>query len=255
MKKALCVVALLGFVAVASADIDLFLTKGSDAQYISAANRLSTAQTQFAFASTVNPGTLSHGPWTDLVGDTYYVWTHFTNLPDGGNGALQIYGFGLMGSYATGASTANGAIYRYKRGSVQRWDSTDPMPFPGGAAAVSQFGIDTSWAGTANNTDNLIKDFAGDGSYYALVGAFAFTPGGKFYLGVGNPLPYLAVREKDGNGDLITDWDTKNDAAFYPNFTVMGIASPHNTPAVLAISPEPTSMLLLGLAGLLIRRR
>ena len=268
MKKALCFVALLAFVATATAGIDLFMTRGTDFQYVVAADRFNTNTKNFAFASAApSPGSLGHGPFTQATGtETYYVWTHFTNLPVDGAGSIQIYGFGLMGSYATGTATVSGNYYKQASGTFQRWDTTDPMLLPGGSSAIQKSGVWTALAGTTSGTDRLIKDFDADGSYYALLGAISFTSGGQFFLGVKNPDPFAAIREYDDQDPpgIIHDYSTgapdPNDpltGGFYPDLTVMGHAYTHEagTQPILAITPEPASMLLLALAGLLIRRR
>ena len=271
MKKALCFVALLAFVATASAGIDLFMTRGTDFQYITTADRFNTNAKNFAFATGApSPGTLSHGVFSQSTGtETYYVWTKFSNLPAGGLGSLQIYGFGLQGSFSSPDPNAvTGNWYKQVSGTFARWDTTDPMPLPGGSSAIQKTGVWTALAGTTAGTDRLVKDFDSDGTFYALLGAINFTAtgGNKFYLGPKNPDPFLAVREYDDQDPpgLIHDWATgpidPNDptqGGFYPGFSVMGTpyTQAAGTQPILAITPEPASVVLIGLAGLLIRRR
>ena len=268
MRTTFCLAFLFGLTASASAGIDLFMTRGTDFQYITAADRFNTNSKNFAFtAGAPSPALLSHGPFLHPINpETYYVWTKFTNLPAGGAGSIQIYGLGLMGCFTNGTATATGNYYKQASGTFQRWDTTDPMFLPGGSSAIQKSGIWTALAGTTSGTDRLIKDFDNNGSYYALLGAVSITPGGDFFLGVKNPDPFLAVRlydDQDPPG-LIHDYSTgamdPNDpltGGFYPDFTVMGVPYTHeaNTQPLLVFIPEPASMLLLALAGLLIRRR
>ena len=259
---------LFGLTASANAGIDLFMTRGVDFQYMTVADRFNTNAKNFAFATGApSPGTLSHGPFAQPTGTgTYYVWTKFTDLPVGGAGSIQIYGFPLDGSYATGTAMVSGNYYKQASGTFKRWDLHDPLRIPGIAVAAASSGIWTALAGTTSGTDRLIKDFDSDGSYYALLGAIRFTAGGSFYLGIKNPDPFLAVRlydDQDPPG-VIHDYTTAdddpyrpNEGGFYPDFTVMGHAYTYEagTQPILAITPEPASLLLLALAGLLIRRR
>jgi len=296
MKKALCVVTLLAFVAIASADIDLFLTQQgatNTTTYVGTSSvvgsRFNQNITKISLASgaTTNPGTLSHGPFhlgiaspATPVTATFYVWAHFTNIPtyeqidpDTGEptgvflpGSLQIYGLGTNGDGTNGCRASGAAVvgpsatYRQQNGSYIRWANTDPLPFPFNPSTTTQ-----STAGgvvAPNSVDPLVKDFAGAGTdWYALIGAFTYTATGasQYLFGLANPLPFLAVREFNDQGQLVNDWDTKAAGSYYPYLTVMGVPyTDHVTQPMLAIDsivPEPASMVLLALAGLLIRRR
>jgi hypothetical protein len=258
VKTTLCLIAIVSFVASACAgSIDLYLTRGSNYQFISAADRFNPNEKTFAFVSGApNPATLSHGPFTQAAGtaETYYVWADFSNFPDNGNGALQSSGFGLMGSYATGNATAAGYWYRHRQGTTyRRFDpASGQFPFPGGAAAIQAQGI------FAPSSADL--QMSSGGVSHALLAAFQFTTNninGKFNLGVDQTY-FLAVREYDADANLIKDWDT-NGTNWYPNLTVMGRPYTHpNSQTVLAIStivPEPASLALLALITLTARRR
>jgi hypothetical protein len=268
MMKALGLVTLLVVVASASAGIDLFMTQQTAASntYMVDTNRFNYNSFNFAMTGTDNPGSLSHGPWLNMPADftgTFYVWAHFTDLPDSGNGQYVLYGCGLMGSQASGAVATQGVLYRQKKGTAYtRWDGTDPLTFPCGAAAVTATGVKAYPI-----SDALTKDFNGDGTdYYSLLGCLTYTASGisQFLFGVANPIPFVAVRAFDVDGNTLNDWDTDGNRpyadAYYPGLTVNG--QPYSGGAsgsqpLLTIStiPEPASLALLGLAALLLRRR
>lgn len=287
MKKALCVLGLLAFVAVASADIDLFITQQGTTNLTTYMGttaavgfRFNQNATKFTLAAgaTTSPGTLSHGPF-DLgaasvatpVTATFYVWAKFSNIPmfdtDADEvpdtpGYIQVYGLGLQGSTLSGAATLpQSATYRQviAADGIQRWGNTDPLPFPYGPATT---GSGTSAGMVAPKTaDTLQKTFGETDVYYSLIGAFQYTATGtsQMTFGVGNPLPFIAVRYLDPDAAVVADWDTKSAESFYPYLTVMGQPYTYGagTQPIVAITttPEPASLVLLGLAGLLIRRR
>jgi hypothetical protein len=259
MTKLLALVALVALVGTTSAGIDIYLTKGADWQYINSADRFNPNEKTFAFTSgSPNPVTLSHGPFTQVAGtsETYYVWADFSNMPDSGNGSFQMWGCDLGSSYATGNATAAGYWYRHVQSAAyRRWGvNPDPMPFPGQAYIYGGTGV------IAPDSGDL--QLNAGGVSHALLAAFQFTSGvtpgnGTFYLGVRNPVGFVAVREFDGDGNLIHDWDT-GPGGYYPNVSVMGQPYTHpNSQPLLAITtvPEPVGLVLFGFAGLLLRRR
>lgn len=289
MKKVLCVLAVLAVVSVASAGIDLFLTKqtAADNTYIgtttSVGNRFNQAATKFTLSAsaTASPGALSHGPFdlgfatvTHPVSATFYVWAKFTNIPvyfgdwDGTGepyeapGYIQIYGLSLgSGTGEVGHATlAESATYRQviAADGIQRWGNTGPMPFPYDTATT---GLGTSTGLVAPKpSDTLVKQFGETDAYYVLIGAFSYTAIGEYsmYFGLGNPTPFLGVRYLDPTAATVIDWDARSLEACYPYLTVMGQPYiPGDTQPRLAIRhiPEPGSVILLGVASLLIRRR
>ena len=277
MKRVLCLALLLAGAAIgyAASGIDIYITRADDpsgeGQVMSddqlPGERFSPDEMNFGDFFTPPSVDLVHCPFEQELGttQTYYLWADLTEDPNsvGANrvARLGVYGLDLSGCFAV-ATNAIGQNVEYRQGwdGGHRWDTADqPAPFPSGLQSLgngllSFFATDT--LGYTTGTGVLGR------TSHMLLGAFEFIanqPGDGLYMGLGSI--FAAVREYKRTGTstytLLHDYDTST-GGYYPRLSINGVPYQFGTGApVLAITvtPEPASMLLLGLAGLLIRRR
>jgi len=278
MRKALGVIAILALVTSASAGIDIYLTKASDFEVMTPDAKYETTQQDFSYTDGsygLTDGTyhaLTHCPFVQGPGTTvsYYIWAKMTLEPAAvpNVAKIQLYGLDLRGSAITngtlsGATDPNngdtgGVFYRHN-GTTKRWDGADALLFKRDfMAAVSASGVLFSQTST---TDNLGWR-NGTYEYDALLGAVDVNAGltaGSLTMGMGEL--YMAVKEfhKSGNNytqDQNYDTDPNHANAFYPKLSINGVPVNQLSGPVTVVSwtPEPASLLLIGL-GLLLRRR
>jgi hypothetical protein len=267
MKTASCLVTACVLVVLARADssIDIYLTKASSpgGQVMAADGRWLTDECDLNPYFVPPPTALPHSPFTQPAGttETYYLWADMTIDPTATPSVdrLTMYAIGLSQSHVTGsAAIGQNLFYRDTSASgTPIWTTTGPVPFPGSAQSLG---------------DGLVTDRAPDMLEYvegnvthALLGVFelsspAGVTDGKFYLG-GNIV--VAAREYTleltpaPHYVVIHDYHSGPDA-FYPHLKVQGVPYPNGSgepQLAVAFVPEPTGMLLLSTASLLLRRR
>mgnify|MGYP000206359685 CR=1 FL=1 len=227
MKKTLLVVALLVGVSAASADINLFFSSTG----MSDALKYSTALTNFVpgFAAPTPIGaTLDEGSY-DL-----FLWGQFV----GQNDYDQIYGLQLQIEGSAAYDANKSVIYRQNKGApnaYKRWDGALPVYVHNGVmAAVTAQGI-FNWTATDPQPNDLVVRPSGSEGTKFLLGVVRVegaTAGQNLTVSL-NPQLGIAVRNSDG----------------------VTIPDPTVNSATVSFIPEPASLLLLGLAGLAIRRR
>jgi len=262
MKKALLLFSVLALVTTATAGIDLYITSAADSQSISdAANRFNPAERNFQPAYVAQPAALPHAsvaqPFFQAAGttQTYYLWADVTGLPTGGDwvAAYQIYGIQILGTL-NNATVGQNAGYRQKKTTYKRWEGVGDIHIPGATSLDGVFTAVTT-PGLINDTANNARDpmtVDTDGNMKALLGAFEITMGNGGTVSLDLGPAAFAVRITDPNTGDTYNWDWSDPAHQYP-VTIGG--APWGNGSHVLITPEPASMLLLGLAGLLIRRR
>lgn len=227
MKKALVLFAVLGLVASASASLEIFFT---DATYGLTDPSLTYTATVgdggdgAAYAAAAVPtgpmDTIEIAEGDDMV--DAFVWIEFVDEP----AAVKLQGLhlGYTGDIGQWASYYGDQFVD----AFDRWQG-DPNPYAsatGGTLPINHVAV-TSWG--IQNQDLGTMDFMtyinSEGNVTALLGAVE--------LGLGDAGMYL--------GDLGVSYSGAED----PEVVLYGAT----------ITPEPASLLLLGLAGLLIRRR
>lgn len=229
MKKALTLV-VLAMVVPAMAEIQLFWSwsgiNDPSLQY-------STALTNFlpAFVPWTGPVTEVDTPDVDL-----FLWGRFIETPTMPS-YTQIYGLDLK--FEGAGEFVQSVAYRHNKtgsGAYKRWDGANPILLNGVMAAVTARGIEFLYQPDTNN-DLSIKYDASTGYSDFLIGA------AKLHFNALGDVATVSLDTADGLGIAMRE--------------IQGPDIPD--PPVLAASvtyiPEPASMLLLGLAGLLIRRR
>lgn len=216
MKKALVVVALLGVVAVASADLDIYFTPASAGYGLTdPGSAFKPVGGTYALRGGTTPPVPTTPP-LGMVNETCYLWVHF----DGDEGA-KIQALHL---YVGGAPVGENAYYLLDDPAWfdKRWDGgcspgcPEYKMNPQVLVGVTAYGIQNK-AGT-----DPLWHYP---EHTALLGAFRFS-------GVGTAIPELGSLGVSYKGGTV------------PNVRFTGI-----------IIPEPAGLLLLGLAGLLMRRR
>ena len=222
MKKALVLFAVLGLVASASASLEIFFT---DATY-------GLTDPGLAYTATVGGGgdflayaaaAIPDGPMTELEPGTAYVWVEFVGETPGAK--LQGLHLGYSGPVGQWASyKGDGGVPTFMRwqGAAEPYASGTGGTLPINHVAVTSWGIQNMDLGPAD----FMTYTNGEGHVTALLGAVEFTDAGEAGM-------YL--------GDLGVSYSGAPD----PEVVLYGAT----------IIPEPASLLLLGLAGLLIRRR
>jgi len=227
MKKTLLVVALLVGVSAASADINLFFSSTG----MSDALKYSTTLTNFLpgfEASTPIGATLPEGSY-DL-----FLWGQFVNEPD----YNQIYGLQLQIQGSAAYDANKSVIYRHNKGNpnaYKRWDGALPVYVHNGVmAAVTARGI-VNWTAADPVPNDLVTLPSG-------------SEGTKFLLGV------VRVEGATAGQDLTVSLNPQLGIAVHDADGVT-IPDPPVNSATVSFVPEPASLLLLGLAGLAIRRR
>jgi len=255
MKKALAVVVVCGLVGAASAAIELYLKEGGVSNYIfdySARNYL--PYFDGAGSAVIPPGQIVPGGPIDR---TFFLWGKFTGEDDL---ATKIIGVAPSVSVEGNLVMQENVIYRHKKinGTTSqrwtRWDGTNNLGINGPAAAVTSNGI----VNDPGNAWDLVAPAADDNAAF-LLGAFRVTSAdlalGRIRLGVGR----LGFAANDGtqsyypavyvNGVLVQErW-------YEAGQPMPTVPVTHAAPVYLEYIPEPASVLLLGLASLLIRRR
>jgi hypothetical protein len=274
MKKALVLVAMLGLVASANATVHLFWT-GGDAGYgltnQGQINPVSNEAYEFTpSAADVSDDTVptytnnldysgSHydvstfptfaNAATDLTEDTTkmaYLWIQFEGENDGVKLLSAMFDYSFEGD----ATWAPNQVTYYKQDNLggtpdangfptnkKRWDGASTMPGygefeqdPQTLTAVTGYGI-VNAAKIANMFNPDMWNMWDADNRVALVGAVDISENNIGTMSINIPT--------DGNGD--------------PLFVISNVPT---APVVHGVTiPEPASMLLLGLAGLLIRRR
>ncbi len=283
MKKTLGLIAILMLVASASAGIDIYLTRASQDNVMTEETRYSTDEGDYSYAS--NGGSygyteatspnLTHCPFVQAPGtiDTYYIWAQITLEPTAAPKVAKVamYGLDLRGSTITNGSLSGttdpdpnrndtGGLFYRQVGAAKRWEGVGPLLFTRDFCASTGMGV------TAQDFGNFSELGWKESvtSFHFLLGVFDLTAGtsaGSLQMDTG--VLYMAVREyhRSGQSSYVMDrnyaTDPNSAVSFYPKASINGTHITESTGPVTVISwtPEPASMLLLGLAGLLIRRR
>jgi hypothetical protein len=262
MKKALCLAAVFALVASANAYIEVFVTPNLDptgAPYMDPNFVTNNDEQNFRIPWSGNvpmdSGAAPYdlGPCNGSTSDLL-VWGRFVQEPLG----VRIFGL-HFGTQTTGCmNVASSAIYRHQKGTTwDRWDNDSPIYMHPGcegvgvAAAVVADGIQYVNAGNGD----LIGDSDGDGTLDTfLIGGMTAEcmpggTGGQLELGLGTL--GLIMYDATGNSSLFPD--------VYINGVMVqsGGAPPTTCQWALAAFciPEPAGLLLIGLAGLFLRRR
>jgi len=252
MKKAICLLALCAFAVTASASVDFFFTKGTDPWgLVNPANALKvtgTNSTDYADGWALNANgvpDISAGiadveiDLNDPNPGFVYMWGRFTsNEPVG----AKINGISMdLLPLAAGQYPGQLAYYRVDNEldfnlptQFKRWDGEVNVlqSDPTGLIAITAFGMSHIPTNNATTAANLYRYDVAKGGGIFLIGAVdssLMTPGTFEFSHPGSiPVNYANPQHP--------------------------LPSVNDLNKVLVI-PEPASMLLLGLAGLLIRRR
>jgi len=262
MKKLLCVVTLLACVASANAYVELFLVPDDGTHGIGAPNTFNMNEINFLpdFLGTSNaPGPV--GPIDTTGGSaplsTYFVYAKFV----GEEAYATIYGVNTSASWSSGVGVGQNLIYRHRKTNGtpsqrwDRWDGDQPIPLVNGTAvAVTADGINFAQPGDGS------FDIYTDANGTALLGAVEVgadqNTAGSFKLGIGS------------QGLVINDGiHTDPTKTYFPEvrfngqrvqgeqYTTKGSPDVFGEADGIVFTPEPASLLLIGLAGLMIRRR
>jgi len=277
MKKALCLAILLVGAAVgyAASGIDIYITAANDVggegqvmsnDFIPGERFGDTEDAYVQYFTAPTAGLVHSGPFQQQIGttETYYLWADLHVDPNSVGAArvarLQIYGLDLTGCTVVPTNTI-GASTEYRDMNLNSgtpvWDTVGPVPCFNGLQAVTNSGMRSEDSG---NLQYVTGTGAVGKTTHALIGAFEFNAhkvGPGLYLGLGQI--FAAVREYKKSGavySIIHDWDSVA-GGDYPGFSFQGVPYARGGAQQLAIEviPEPASMVLLALAGLLIRRR
>ncbi len=229
MKKTLLAVALIAGVSAASADINLFF---SSTGMSSDALKYSTALTNFLPGFT---GPTPIGPTLDEGSYDLFLWGQFVNEND----YDQIYGIQLQIQGTAAYDGTKSVIYRHNKTTpppaYKRWDGAQPVYVHNGVmAAVIARGI-VNWTSSDVNPGDLVTLPTG-------------SEGTKFLLGV------VRVENATAGQELTVSLNPQLGIAIR-NAEGVTIPDPPVNSATVTFVPEPASLLLLGLAGLAIRRR
>jgi hypothetical protein len=273
MKKAIVLVCALALVATASANIELFLKDGGVSSFVfdgTARNYL--PYFDHGVGAVVPAG--QNIQTTGTLDRTFFLWGKFVNEAPGSAKIIGIapnITFGSVGTLPPDLNIhmADNVIYRHRKtnGTTSqkwtRWDGSANIGIQGPAAAVTNAGI----VNDATLAYDLVADYGSpDGEAAFLLGAFRVvsTAGlpsiqkilGTINLGLGS----LGLAANDGNRSYYPEVDVNGvvvQERWYnddPGIGMPGTPVTHPGPAAVIYSPEPASMLLIGL-GLLLRRR
>lgn len=268
MKKTLCLATVLAFATIATAGVDLYVAVGDGTHGIADAAKTINAPHNFIDIGPAQPPIgefLGVAPFNssiiDLLPGTYdiYVYGRFSGediATYGSINGMQLHAYGTGGMTITNslyylhAKTSGKPAQQYTR-----WDGTDPVdfhsdPVAGGiVAAVTVDGIQRQAVGYPS----VVYDIYDAMTEQFLVGMMQVevtgVPG-ELFLGLGR----LGLVGRTPAGADLTAFNVTL------NGEVLQVAGPTvpGTPAygqVAMAIPEPASLLLIGLAGLLIRRR
>jgi hypothetical protein len=245
MKKALCVIAMLGIVATASATYSFYAVPASEAAPLSAGDSFITAETDFTgLANEALFPAAAGGPYTIDQGmsEIFYIYMNFNDE------TANVNGIHLNARATNGGNLLQGVGYQsvWFAGALKRWDpgviniSDDQLS--GIFANISFQGVNLTFQANDGLLENGI----------ALLGAVEFEcPAGgcgldtEFQIGLANQ--GVAVGP---NYDPAASVELQGQS-------VPGFPGPDNTQWVTVATgiPEPASLLLIGLGALALRRR
>jgi len=270
MKKTLCLATVLAFATIATAGVDLYIGVGDAGGTQGIAAPANTTNTPFNF--------IGDGPAVAPVGDYLGVAPFNTSVMQLNPGTYDITVYGQFSgediatygsingiqltAYGTGGFTiTNSLYYLHSKTSGKpaqqytRWDNTDPVdfstdPVAGGiVAAVTNSGITRQAVGYPSYVYD-IYDADTEQFIIGMMQVEVTGVPGELYLGLG----HLGLVGRATTGADLTGFETTL------NGEVLQAAG--TTPVdrevyglVATAIPEPASLLLIGLAGLLIRRR
>jgi hypothetical protein len=286
MKKVLCLaILLLGAAAgYAAAGINIYITAEDD---VSGAGQVMSNdqlpgerydQTEQNFVPFfTSPGadiltkSTTAAPFVQENGTTktYYLWADMTEDPNSVGATrvarLGIYGLDLSGCIVHPNSTiGQSAEYRQMDdGGNTRWTTAGEVPCFNGLQSLGN--------GLMSFVSTDLQFTTGTGATgrttHALLGAFEFTAHGigsvpqpGLSLKLGSIFAAVRTYKRTGTSTytLLHDYDTTG-GGYYPGLSINGVpyvrGVSENAQLAIVTFPEPTSLVLLGLAGLLIRRR
>jgi hypothetical protein len=259
MKKALCVLTLLACVASANAYVELYLVPDNGTHGIQGDLRWNTNAVNFLpqFAGVATGGLVTIDTKDAPAPlQTYFMYAQFVNEDP----YCKLYGLNVAANWDAGVNVGQNLMYRQNKTNPpprwKRWDGDLGIALVNGVAvAVTADGIQFYQPGDGGNAD-LYEESVG----IALIGAVEVGANqatlGDFRLGMGEQ--GLVIN------DTIHQDPTKT---YFPEVRFNGTIvqgeqyTEAGKPAVFGVAPgihytpEPASLLLLGLAGLLIRRR
>jgi hypothetical protein len=268
MKKTLCLATVLAFATIATAGVDLYVAVGDGSQGIApAANTINTPHNFVGDGPAVPPvgDYLGVAPFNssvlELMPGTYNITVYGQFTGDDIATYGNISGIHLNAYGTGGFAITNSLYYLHSKTSGKpaqqytRWDNTDPVDFhtsPDGGivAAVQQSGITRQAVGYPSYVYD-IYDADTEQFIIGMMQVEVTGVPGELYLGLGR----LGLVGRATTGADLTGYETTlNGEVLQAAGTTPGDNGPVYGLIGTAI-PEPASLLLLGLAGLLIRRR